>query len=62
MDHVLDVMVSPDQSGWQWKDEEQLARLRSIGLYTDEEARAIRAEATRVVRLIQADERPWCDS
>ena len=61
MDHVFDVVVSPDQSDWRWKDEEQLARGRCIGLYTDEEARAIRAEAERAVGLMQAGESPWCD-
>ena len=61
MDHELDVVVSPDRSDWQLKDEEQLARSQHIGLYTDEEARAIRAEAERAIGLMQAREPPWDD-
>jgi hypothetical protein len=52
-DHALDITVEPDGT-WQWKDEDHLEKAVAIGLFTDEEAEAIRAEGERVLA-----ERPW---
>jgi Protein of unknown function (DUF402) len=52
-DQALDITVEPDGS-WAWKDEEHLERLTTIGLFTADQARAIRAEGERVLA-----ERPW---
>jgi hypothetical protein len=39
VDHVLDVVIPPDRSGWGWKDEDDLARAVDVGLFTPEDAR-----------------------
>ncbi len=60
-DHLLDVVVSPDRSEWRWKDEDQLDEAVAIGLFSAEEARTIRAEGERVIKLVRADQSPFCD-
>jgi hypothetical protein len=51
-DHVLDVLVPPDGSGWRWKDEEELAEAVRLGLYSAGEAAAFRQNGERAVRRI----------
>ena len=52
-DQALDVLVDPDGS-WRWKDEDDLAEAQTLGVWTAEEAAAIRAEGERVIAA-----RPW---
>jgi hypothetical protein len=60
-DHLLDIVVSPDQSEWWWKDEDEFNEAVAIGLFSAEEALAIRAEGERVVELLRASQSPFCD-
>jgi hypothetical protein len=53
MDHALDVVVFPDGT-WRWKDEDGFAEAQELGVFTPEEAAAIRAEGERVIAA-----RPW---
>jgi hypothetical protein len=48
MDHALDVWIQPDGS-WEWKDEDDFAEAQELGVFTPEEAAAIRAEGERVL-------------
>ena len=61
MDHILDVVVSPDRSEWWWKDEDEFREAEAIGVYSAQEARTIRAEGERAVKLMQANQSPFCD-
>ena len=61
MDHLLDIVISPDRSKWRWKDEDEFKVAVEIGLYSMEKARAIRAEGERVIQLLEADQPPFCD-
>lgn len=47
-DHALDVTVAPDGS-WTWKDEDHLARLVELDVFSKDEATSIRAEGERVM-------------
>jgi len=60
MDHLLDIVVSPDLSEWQWKDEDEFNEAIAIGVFSAEEARAIRAEGERVIQLIRTGVPPFC--
>jgi hypothetical protein len=60
-DHLLDIVVTPDRSEWRWKDEDELQEAVAIGVFSPQEARAIRAEGERVIRLLQAGASPFCD-
>ena len=62
MDHLLDIVVSPDRSEWQWKDEDEFREAVAIGVFSAEEAHAIRGEGERVLGLLQAGESPYGDS
>ena len=65
-DEVLDLMVRPDRT-WQWKDEDQLAHLVALGLYSGAERERIRRVGLDLLPLIEAGASPfdsrwmgWC--
>jgi Protein of unknown function (DUF402) len=61
MDHELDIVISPDRSEWRWKDEQAFNEMVKAGIFSAEEACAIRAEGERVIQHSQAGEPPFCD-
>ena len=61
MDDALDIVVAPDRT-WHWKDEEELAELVARGLWTPEQAAAIRAEGERAIERLRAHEEPFDES
>jgi hypothetical protein len=58
LDHELDLW-SADGVTWHWKDDELLDQRVAEGLFTNEEAAAIRAEARRVHADLQANGIWW---
>lgn len=58
IDHLLDVCVDPDRS-WRWKDEDHLAEALDVGLFTAQQAKAMRAEGERVIERIEAWAAPF---
>ena len=54
LDQTLDVIVSPDRSSWQWKDEDELQELRDRGVISAEQAHELRLEGERAIALVQA--------
>jgi Protein of unknown function (DUF402) len=50
-DHELDVLVGSDGT-WRWKDEAELDQAVKLGLFSSEEAAAIRAEGEGVIRRL----------
>jgi uncharacterized protein len=61
MDHMLDIVISPDQSTWQWKDEDEFNEAVAIGVYSKEEALDIRKEGEKVIADLLAGKSPFCD-
>lgn len=59
LDQLLDIVVAPDLSSWFLKDEQELAEACESGFLTALEAAAVRAEAQRVIRRIQARAAPF---
>jgi len=59
-DHVLDIEVEPDLT-WRWKDEDEFAEAQQFGLFTPEEAAAIRAEGEAAIAVIEARGWPFAD-
>ncbi len=65
VDQDLDIQVEPDRS-WRWKDEEEFVERLGFGSrYWDTDEAAVRAEAARVVKLVETGDFPfdgtWCD-
>lgn len=57
-DHILDLVVHPDLT-WEWKDEDDFADACAHGRFTPEEAKAVRAEAARLIPDIEAGNWPF---
>ena len=55
MDQILDIVIEPDLSSWNWKDEDEFAEAVNHGVYSSAEAQAIREEGERVVKTMQDD-------
>lgn len=65
LDHTLDVIVAPDLSSVQLKDEDELALGIEVGLYGDELAERIRAAADAGVAWLREHHtrlRTWADT
>jgi uncharacterized protein DUF402 len=52
-DWALDIVVDPSGT-WHWKDEDDFAEAQALGVFSTEEAAAVRAEGERVIAA-----RPW---
>lgn len=61
MDSVLDLIVAPDLSSWQWKDEQELDRVVELGLMSKRLADRIRASGEEVIALIERGEAWWTE-
>jgi hypothetical protein len=61
MDQLLDLVISPDLSTWHWKDEDEFNEAVALGVYSSEDARAIRAEGEGVIARLQARQSPFYD-
>ncbi|MGD8456843.1 MAG: DUF402 domain-containing protein [Anaerolineales bacterium] len=61
MDQQLDIVISPDKSHWQWKDEDEFAEAVEIGVFSKEEAAAIRTEGEHVIQLLENNQSPFRD-
>lgn len=61
MDQVLDIVISPDLSGWRWKDEDEFAEAQSVGVFSQEQAHTIRTEGERVIENLERKQPPFCD-
>jgi hypothetical protein len=61
LDHELDLW-SADGETWHWKDDELLDQRVAEGLYTEEEAQAIRAAGAQVRRDLETNGLWWDES
>ena len=57
MDNTLDVVISPDMTEWEWKDDDEFTEAQKVGYYSAEKAREIWSEGERAVRLITSERR-----
>ena len=47
-DHVLDAVINPDLSSWEWKDEGEFAEAMDLDLFGENMGEQIRRETSRV--------------
>ena len=60
MDLAVDLVVDPD-GGWHWKDEDEYAQCRRLGIITDADYAAIEAAREQAVALVEAREGLFAD-
>ena len=58
MDQLLDMVVTPDLSGWRWKDEDEFEEAQSLGLISSEKADYLRSAGLEALELIRNRRRP----
>jgi len=59
VEHLLDVLIAPDRSGWTWKDEDELGEAVERGLFTEEDAAWFRHWGERAVEHVVLREPPF---
>lgn len=59
MDQTLDIVVQPDMSSWRWKDEDEFEEAQAQGIFTPEQAKAIREEGDRAAARLLVREPPF---
>ncbi len=58
-DHTLDIVVAPDLSSWEWKDEDELDEAVRRGIFSAHEARRFREEGERALTRLLNREPPF---
>jgi hypothetical protein len=58
-DHALDVLIAPDRSRWEWKDEDELVEAIALGLFTEADAAAFHAAGERAIEHVVQREPPF---
>jgi len=58
-DNVLDAVIAPDFSTWEWHDEDELEEAVAAGLYTPEQAASLYTEGERVVNWLRSGKSPF---
>jgi hypothetical protein len=51
---LIDLVGAPDLSWWRWKDEDEYAEIRRLGIVGDAEYREIEAARARAVALVES--------
>ena len=59
-DYALDMTVKSDMS-WSWKDQDEFEELITRGFFSDSQISSIRADASRMVRVIEDQGPPFSD-
>jgi protein associated with RNAse G/E len=60
-DLLLDLVVTPDLSMWTWKDEDEYAQGRRLGVISDADHEAVGQARDQAVAMIEQGEGPFAD-
>ncbi|WP_317985953.1 hypothetical protein [Streptomyces sp. 5-10] len=61
-DLTVDVVVAPDLTSWQWKDEDEYAHVRRLGIVTDTEHQAVDAARDQALAMLEERSGPFADA
>ncbi|WP_037801528.1 DUF402 domain-containing protein [Streptomyces sp. LaPpAH-108] len=61
-DLAVDLLIAPDLAHWQWKDEDEYAHARRLGLITDTDHRAVDAARGEVLAMLGGRAGPFADA
>ncbi|WP_240496646.1 DUF402 domain-containing protein [Streptomyces torulosus] len=61
-DLTVDLVVSSDLSSWRWKDEDEYAHVRRLGIVTDVEHQAVDSARDRALAMLEERSGPFADA
>jgi hypothetical protein len=61
VDLMLDLVADPELQRWSWKDEDEYAQARRLGLITDADHKRVEAARQRAVALLETRGGPFAD-
>ncbi|MET9877613.1 DUF402 domain-containing protein [Actinacidiphila glaucinigra] len=61
-DLIVDLLVAPDLTDWAWKDEDEYAHVRGLGVVTDAEHRAVGAAREEALAMVEERSGPFADA
>jgi hypothetical protein len=59
LDQLLDVVMRPDRTSWEWKDEDEIREAVALNLMTSAEADALRLVGLDAVSTLQSQQPPF---
>ncbi|MFH8476208.1 DUF402 domain-containing protein [Streptomyces sp. NPDC018000] len=62
LDLVLDLVIAPDLADWTWKDEDEYAHVRRLGIVSDGEHRALEHARAQVLAMLDHRTGPFSDT
>ncbi|MFC9843850.1 DUF402 domain-containing protein [Streptomyces sp. NPDC060223] len=60
-DLAVDLVVAPDLNSWHWKDEDEYAHVRRLGIVTDTEHRAVELARAQILAMLEERAGPFAD-
>ncbi|WP_327379034.1 DUF402 domain-containing protein (plasmid) [Streptomyces sp. NBC_01216] len=61
-DLTVDLVIAPDLSTWTWKDEDEYAHVRRLGIVTDIEHQAVELARAQVLAMLEERAGPFTDT
>ncbi len=61
-DLAVDLVIAPDLTSWRWKDEDEYAHARRLGIVTDSDHQAVAAARDQVLAMLQERTGPFADA
>jgi hypothetical protein len=61
-DLTVDLVIDPDLTRWQWKDEGEYAHVRRLGIVTDTEHQAVEIARAQVLSMLEDRAGPFADA
>ena len=61
-DLTVDLVIDPDLTRWQWKDEDEYAHVRRLGIVTGTEHQAVELARAQVLALLEERAGPFADA
>ncbi|MFE9651116.1 DUF402 domain-containing protein [Streptomyces sp. NPDC006365] len=61
-DLTVDLLIDPDLSRWQWKDLDEYAHVRRLGIVTDTEHQAVDTARAKVLAMLEERSGPFADA
>ncbi|AWZ10681.1 hypothetical protein DRB96_32895 [Streptomyces sp. ICC1] len=61
-DLTVDLVIDPDLSTWTWKDEDEYAHVRRLGIVTDIEHQVVELARAQVLAMLEKRAGPFADA